>query len=81
MLSNNQMYKGCFLRWHQARRKVAAIIKHLEAGHEVHICTYTKATRYTKKHASMFKAGKTGAFVQHGKSWVCFDGCKIEVYE
>lgn len=78
MLANDQMKSNRFARWHKARKKVAEIRSHLEMGHEVYICTYTRAVRYTKKHVEMFKATRTGAFVQRGKNWDCIDGCAIK---
>jgi hypothetical protein len=80
MLTNAQMKAGRYLRWHQARRKIAWIVGHLEAGRTVQLTTYTRCTRYTKKHIAMFKATKAGAYVQQGKSWVCFDGSDVRAY-
>lgn len=80
MLTNTEMKANRFATWQKARRKVAAIVSHLEAGHTVMICSYTKVTKCTRKHAGMFKAAKNGAYIQRGKSWDCIDGCKIEVY-
>ncbi len=79
MLTNDQMHEGRFYQWHKARRTVKAIKGHLAQGHEVIISTYTKATRYDRRHIEMFKACRNGAFVQHGRKWLCFDYCKITV--
>lgn len=79
-MTNAQMTAGRFLRLHNSRRKVAFILAHLAAGHMVQITTYTKATRYTAKHAGMFKATKSGAYVQSGKNWVCFDGNDVRAF-
>jgi hypothetical protein len=44
----------------EQKRRVAFITEHLNAGRMVQLTTYTKATRYTKKHINMFKATKSG---------------------
>lgn len=79
-MTNDEMKANRFLRWHNSRRKVAFIQKHLAAGHTVCLTTHTKQVRYTAKHAEMFRATKTGAFVQRGKAWDCIDGCKITAH-
>lgn len=79
-MTNEQMTKGRFLRWHKARRRIAEIKANLAAGRIVQLTTYTKAIRYNAKHAEMFKATKNGAFVQRGKSWDCIDGVKVNVF-
>jgi hypothetical protein len=80
MLSNDQMTANRFARWAKARKTVAAIKRHLSQGHTVYICTATKATKYTAKHVDMFKATRTGAWVQHGRKWANFDYCRIQVF-
>jgi riboflavin synthase alpha subunit len=77
-MTNDQMKAGRFVRWHVARRKVAFIQGHLAAGRTVYICTMTKATKLSAKHAGMVKATKSGAYMQAGKSWVCIDGCALK---
>jgi hypothetical protein len=79
-MTNEQMKAGRFLRWHQARRKVAWINSQLEAGNTVQITTYLKSWRYKKKHIGMFKATKSGAYVQQGKQWVSFDGSDLRAF-
>ncbi len=79
-MTNEQMTANRFLRWHTARVLVGKITAALESGAIVQLTTYTKATRYTAKHATMFKATKTGAFVQHGKRWDCIDYTKVTAY-
>lgn len=79
MIKNSDMKANRFATWHNARRKVAAIVAHLEAGHTVMICSYTRVTKCTRKHAGMFKAARNGAFIQMGNRWDCIDGCKITV--
>jgi riboflavin synthase alpha subunit len=79
-MTNTEMKANRFLRLHLARKKIAAIRFHLQAGHTVQITTALKAIRFTKKHTDMFKATKTGAYVQQGKGWACIDGTKINVF-
>lgn len=76
-LTNDQMIAGRFLRIHKARRRVAWIKSQLAAGRTILICTMTKATAYKAKHIDMFKATKTGAYVQSGNKWLCIDFTKI----
>lgn len=81
MLTNDQMKAGRFLRLAQARKKVSWIVSHLEAGRTVQITSATKAWRYKgADKAGMFKATKSGAYVQQGKRWDCFDGCHLKAY-
>lgn len=68
MLTNQDMKPGRYLRWAQARRKVALIRQHLEAGRTVQISNYLHAWRLKAKHAKMIKAGRTGVYMQRGKS-------------
>jgi hypothetical protein len=79
-MTNQEMKPNRFLRWHNARVLVGKINSALENGAIVQLTTYTHATRYTKKHIGMFKACKSGAYVQHGKRWDCIDGCKVTAY-
>ncbi len=72
-MSNDQMKANRFLKFARCRQIVAKIVAHLQAGGTVYIGTQTRATKFTKKHASMFKATKNGAFYQSGKKWLCFD--------
>ena len=78
MLTNNQMKANRFLNWAIARRKLAFITENLNAGRAVYVCTYTKATKYTAKHISMFRASKSGLFVQSGKKELCIDYCALK---
>lgn len=80
MIKNSEMKANRYWVWAGARKRVAAIVSHLEAGHTVYISTYTNSLKCTRKHAGMFKAAKNGAFVQMGKRWDCIDGCKITVH-
>lgn len=80
MLTNDQMKAGRYAKWARARKKVAWINEQLKAGKTVQLTTYTRATRYTAKHAAMFKATRTGAYVQRGKAWDCIDGCDLRAF-
>lgn len=80
MLTNDQMKAGRYATWAKARKKVAWIAAQLAKGNTVQLTTYTRATRYTAKHASMFKASKAGAYVQRGKAWDCIDGCDLRAF-
>lgn len=80
MLTNDQMKPNRFARWAKARKRINFILENLEAGRTVQIATYTKAVRYTAKHKEMFKATKTGAYVQRGKNWDCIDGCNVQAF-
>lgn len=77
MITNEQMKAGRFLRWHTARRKVAFIRNHLSEGRTIYISTATRITKVSAKHADMFKATKSGAYIQRGRNWDCIDFCKI----
>jgi hypothetical protein len=78
-MSNTDMKPRRFLRWHEARKRVAHIVNNLNAGRTVYLCTPMRAIKLTAKHADMLKATKTGAYVQMGKRWDCIDGCAIKV--
>ena len=81
MITNEQMKPGRYLRWHTARTKVSRIQAHLAAGGIVVVGTPLKAWKFTKPaHAEMFKANRTGAYVQRGKAWDCIDYSAIRFY-
>jgi len=79
-MTNDQMKANRFARWANARKRIAFIVSNLQAGKTVQLTTYTKATRYTAKHIEMFKATKSGAFVQSGKNWLCIDGVDVRAF-
>jgi 3D (Asp-Asp-Asp) domain-containing protein len=79
MLSNDAMRPNRYAHWARARRMIQTIQDYLYAGHTVTIATHTRATRYTRKHSAMFKATRTGAYVQRGKQWDCIDYCTVIV--
>lgn len=76
-MTNQEMKAGRFLRWHIARRKIAWISARLSEGRKVYIQTNTRTTVCFAKHADMFKATRSGAYLQRGKKWDCIDFCKI----
>lgn len=76
-MTNDQMKPGRFLRWQQARRTAAKIAAHLGSGGKVVVGTYTQATIYSSRHASLFRANSSGLYVLSGKRWDCIDYCAI----
>jgi len=76
-ITNEQMKANRFKKWADARKRYNWIMENLRAGRTVYVTTYTKATKYTAKHAEMFKATKGGLYVQRGKNWDCLDYCGL----
>ena len=76
-MTNDQMKPGRFLRWQQARRTAAKIAAHLTSGGKVLVCTYTRATVYSRRHADMFRATSSRLYVRKGTHWDCIDYCAI----
>jgi hypothetical protein len=75
---NNTDMKPCrYLRWHSYRKMIANIRATLASDGVVMIPTYTRCTRYDRRHIDMFKANRNGAWVQRGKSWDCISLSKI----
>ena len=72
-MRNDQMYPNRYLHWHEARKRLANVLRHLQAGGRIMIATYTKATIYDQRHGGMFQARKDGLYVQHGKRWDCLN--------
>jgi hypothetical protein len=81
MLTNEQMIPNRVKRFADARRRIRFITDQLALGRTVMLCTHLKVTQYTKKHIGMFRATKTGAYVQRGKSWDCIDYVSVKVYQ
>ena len=79
-MTNSEMKADRFLRWHKARVMLGKINAALEGGSTVQLTTYTKAVRYTRKHLGMFKATKTGVYVQRGAKWDSLFGVQINVF-
>lgn len=80
MLTNKQMIAGRYLRWHRARRAIAAIRAHLQSGGLVVISTYTRAWKCDARHLDLFEASRNGAWMRHGSQRSCIDGCAIKFY-
>jgi hypothetical protein len=76
-MTNEDMKPGRFLRWQQARRTAAKIASHLESGGRVVVGTYTRATVYSRQHATMFRATRSRLYVRSGKRWDCIDYCAL----
>lgn len=68
---------GYFERWARNRKLVARVRSHLEAGGRVTIATYTRATTYSPRHASLFYSTPTGALVKTGARAVDFSGAAV----
>lgn len=80
-MTNDQMIANRFGRWAKARKLVKYIQSNLEAGNVVVIATHTRAVQYKNVHVGMFKATRTGAYVQRGKHWDCIDYCAVKAFE
>lgn len=80
MLDNCQMNANRFGKWAHSRRMIATIQNALLANRAVTVSTHLRATRFNKPtHATMFKATKSGAYMQRGKHWDCIDYCSITI--
>lgn len=78
-MSNTQMKDGRFQQWAQNRAQLRWIQSELQSGKTIVVATYTKATQFTAKHVTMFKATKSGLYVQRGKSWDCIANGSINL--
>ena len=76
-MNNDQMKANRYLRWHQARQKLARIQHHLADGGKMVVGTHTRATVYDRRHGEMFRATRAGLFVRRGSGWDCIDYCGI----
>jgi hypothetical protein len=76
-MNNADMKTDRFYVWARARKTFAFIQSAFAAGDQISIGTYTHLTTYKPKHASMFKATRTGIYVQRGKRWDYIGGCSI----
>jgi hypothetical protein len=79
-MTNDQMKANRFARWNNARKLYAGIQAALAGGKMVQVATYTKATRYTAKHADLFVCKKDGVYVKRGKALDCISGTKIQAF-
>jgi len=77
MITNDQMLAGRFARWAQARKRHAWILARLAEGRTVYLRTHLRCTAYKARHAEMFKATKSGFYVQSGRSWVNADYVQV----
>ena len=78
MLSNSAMKPGRFLKLHIGRQRMRLISEAFATGRCVYVCTMTRATRFTAKHAGMFRLGASGSvYVQRGRAWDCIDGAAL----
>lgn len=76
-MTNAQMKKNRYANWAKARKRLAWVKAQFAAGNDIMVATSTRGTVYKAKHAEMFKATKSGFYVQHGKGFVCLDFTKI----
>jgi hypothetical protein len=76
-MTNEQMKAGRFYRWHNYRKMIANIQATLAADGIIQIVGYGRVIQADKRHVSMFKADRTGAYIQRGKSWDCLNFSKI----
>lgn len=77
-MTNDQMKPGRYLRWQQARRTASKIAGHLASGGRVVVGMYTRATVYSRRHAEVFRATRSGLYVRNGKKhWDCIGYCAI----
>lgn len=79
-MTNEQMKEGRFFKWANYRKMIANIQATLVSDGVVIIATHLKKTQYDKRHADMFKANQTGAFVQRGKNWDCITFSSVYHY-
>jgi hypothetical protein len=76
-MTNEQMVANRYGRWAGYRKLIASIKATLAADGVVMIPTYTRCTRYDRRHIDMFKANRNGAWVARGKNWDCISLSKI----
>ena len=72
-MSNEEMKAGRFLRWADARRKLAWIVGQISAGRTVLLVSGMSATKLTAKHLEQIKATRSGLYVKHGSKWLCYN--------
>ncbi len=76
-MSNDEMQAGRFKRWADCRRMAGAINRHLAAGGQVQVTTYTRSTVYGPRFHGKIVAGKTGVYAPRGKGRVDISLCGI----
>lgn len=79
-MTNSEMKEGRFYKWHNYRKMIASIRQTLAADGVIQIVGYGRVLECDKRHVEMFKATKSGAYVQRGKSWDCLNFSKIVHY-
>ena len=79
-LSNQQMKSNRFGAWAKARKKLNWMNEQWDKGMTVCLDTSLKVYRTSRKHKDMFKATKTGLYMQVGKKWLCVDGCQLSAF-
>jgi hypothetical protein len=72
-MTNDQMKPERYLKWHNYRRRLARIQATLAAGGVVQVVGYGKVLEADRRHAAMFKATRTGVYLQRGKAWDCLN--------
>jgi hypothetical protein len=80
-MTNEQMIAGRFEKWAKCRKMHSAIVAHLRNDGRVQVTTYTRSTVYSLKHATWFTCGKTGVYVQAGKSRVDIKHCNVRLID
>lgn len=76
-MTNTDMKPNRFAKWSKAKKRLAWVKEQFNAGKNVMVVTHTKGTVYKPEHVEMFKATKSGFFVQAGKGYVCLDFTNI----
>jgi hypothetical protein len=72
-MTNDQMKPRRFLNLYNAKTKLNWIVNNINNGLTVYVCTQIRKTGYNKKHIDMFKATKSGLYVQSGKKYLNID--------
>lgn len=79
-MNNSQMIADRFFKWSNYRKMISNIQSTLATDGEVHIVGYGRVVKCDKRHVTMFKVTKSGAYVQRGKNWDCLNFSKIVHY-
>lgn len=69
--------------------RLAEILRRIEAGQTLYVCTYTRATRVTKRTLvswrksglELFRADARSLYMARGRAWDCIDGCALRFTE
>ena len=77
MLTNAEMRPERYLRWNVARGKFRWMLTMWDGGHDVLVCTWTRATRLSPKHRDYVRATRGGLSMRSGAKWVSIDYCKL----